>query len=484
MTKNSSLVLLPLDNRPVSYLLPKQIADFSNIDLILPERKYLGDLKRGSDLEYIENWCRGLINQTLTLVIALDNWIYGGLVNSRKHSYDLNNLRYRVEILKEMKSINKYGFSSIMRIPDYNNSSEEEKDYWKNYGENIFRWSELMYKVGRGIKEEGVSNEELIESWYQSSQKIPASILADYKGHRDKNFTINLLWLESLHHHCFEYLIFSCDDSREYGMNVVEAEYLRKEISKHRFENITSVISGTDEIPLVLLTKAIIKCSDKKPSVSLFFDSVKGKNQISRYESDTIYNSVLNQINTLGIEVKDFNESDLVVCIHCADSIQGDHLFGERPDNTIKNAAELVKLIQSNKKSFILIDLAYANGADPELIEILLDSNIDWQRCYGFSAWNTTSNSIGSALSIGINRWISEIKNSFNEDAFKKCLVVRFLDDYAYQAKIRHKKVTRIEINEKIKPYAQTFSKLFDLSDIKVNCCLPWKRSFEVEIEL
>ena len=45
-----SIALLPLDNRPVSCLLPKQIADFSGINLILPKRKYLGGLKKGCDL--------------------------------------------------------------------------------------------------------------------------------------------------------------------------------------------------------------------------------------------------------------------------------------------------------------------------------------------------------------------------------------------------------------------------------------------------
>ena len=99
MKNEQSIAFLPLDNRPISYLLPKQIADFSGIDLIMPDKKYLGDLKTGSDLEYIEKWCRGLINQTPTLVISLDNWVYGGLVQSRKHSCALDELRNRINKL-------------------------------------------------------------------------------------------------------------------------------------------------------------------------------------------------------------------------------------------------------------------------------------------------------------------------------------------------------------------------------------------------
>lgn len=480
MSKNNSIALLPLDNRPVSYLLPKQICNFSGINLILPERKHLGNLNQGADLTYINNWCNGLPGKTSTLVISLDTWVYGGLVQSRKHSIQLEELKSRVSLMKNFKSIEKYGFSSVMRIPNYNNS-DEEKDYWKDYGEKIFKWSEITHKVGRGIKED-ISHEQLLESWYQSSKQIPAEILSDYKGLRDKNLTINLLWLESFHNDCFKYLIFSCDDSAQYGMNVIEAEYLTKEIKKHNFSNKAKVLSGTDEIPLVLITKAILEKSGVKPSLSLFFNSTNGMNERARYESSSIYNSVMSQLNTLEVEIKDVKDSDILLCVHCADSVQGDHIFGNIPSDTKQNVKKLLEVIEQTNKPFILLDLAYANGADPVFIEALIKSKINWINCYGYAGWNTCSNSTGTALAIGINRWISEKENKFNKDLFKNCLLTRVLDDYAYQAKIRHSNITTEEINEKLTPFVKTFSEILEIDDINVKCSLPWNRSFEVEI--
>lgn len=483
MEKNS-IALLPLDNRPVSYLLPKQIADFSGVNLILPERENLGDLKRGSNLPYIETWLNDTVgtgrDQSLQLIIALDNLVYGGLVQSRKHSKSLDELKRKISFIKELNKIKKYGFSSILRISN-NNNAEEEKEYWKDYGEKIFNWSILMHKVGRGVKEERISHEELIEKWYQSAKLIPSDILSDYKGHRDKNFTINLEWLESLHNNCFQHLIFSCDDSSKYGMNVVEAEYLKEEIKKHNFSKLATVTSGTDETPLVLLTKAILEKSKIKPAISIYFNSIEGMNQNAKYESCSIYASVLNQLKILDIEIKELEKSDIALYIHLADSIQGDHIFGELPKDTKNNASKLIKFLEETSKPFILIDLAYANGADPVLIELLLKAKINWNMCYGYAAWNTCTNSIGSALAIGINRWIAEMRKTFSKEAFKKCLLTRFLDDYAYQTQIRHSKITEQEINEKIKTYVQKFSTLLSLDNIKVNCKLPWKRSFEVE---
>ena len=486
MTDTNPFALLPLDNRPISYLLPKQIAEFAGIDLILPERKYLGDLNKGSDLEYIEKWCRGLINQTPTLVISLDNCVYGGLTQSRQHNFALDKLKKRVGALHAASLRNVYAFSSIMRIPNYNNS-DEEKEYWKEQGEKIFRWSELMHKVGRGIKDDEHSHEVLIEKWYESTKALPPEVLTDYKSLREKNFAVNLLWLESLHENYFDYLIFSCDDSSQYGMNVIEADYLKGEIKKHRFSDKAKVISGTDEIPLVLLTKAVLKNTGVKPAISLYFNSQKGKDEPARYESGSIYNSVKSHLDILGIETTDLNTADIALCIHTADSLQGDHIFGKKPPDTEKNANELVNFLVKTNKPFIILDLAYANGSDPNLIKHLISSDINWDNCYGYSGLNTCSNSIGVLLAIGICRWAgekNEKKKEFNLKAFKKCLLLRFLDDYAFQAEIRNPNITFSEINEKIKPYARTFTKILGLSDINVNCSLPWNRSFEIEINV
>jgi hypothetical protein len=422
-------------------------------------------------------------------VISLDNLVYGGLVQSRKHSFKAEELKNRINVLSNYRKDlwpqvpEIYGFSSVMRIPNYN-SSEEEKDYWKDYGEKIFRWSELTYRVGRGILDDEKTNEELIEKWYQCSKSIPSRILADYKSHRDKNFTINMLWLDSLHAVSFEYLIFSCDDSGKYGMNVLETEYLRKQIKSHNFSHLAKVISGTDEIALVLLTKAVLKVSKQIPSLSLYFNSVEGKNQLARYESNTISDSVLNQVETLGIEVKDFKDSDIGLYVHCADSVQGDHIFKTNPNDTKNNVENLIKELEKSDKPFIILDLAYANGADPNFVEALFDSKIDWNQCYGYAGWNTCSNSTGSVLAIGVNRWLAEKENRFNPEAFKKCLLTRFLDDYAYQVQIRHINSMEEEVNEKMKPFVKRFSELLNLNNVEVQFKLPWNRSFEVEVKL
>jgi hypothetical protein len=182
--------------------------------------------------------------------------------------------------------------------------------------------------------------------------------------------------------------------------------------------------------------------------------------------------------------VKDFKDSDIGLYVHCADSVQGDHIFKTNPNDTKNNVENLIKELEKSDKPFIILDLAYANGADPNFVEALFDSKIDWNQCYGYAGWNTCSNSTGSVLAIGINRWLAEKENRFNPEAFKKCLLTRFLDDYAYQVQIRHINSMEEEVNEKMKPFVKRFSELLNLNNVEVQFKLPWNRSFEVEVKL
>ncbi|MBI3309670.1 MAG: DUF4127 family protein, partial [Candidatus Melainabacteria bacterium] len=386
--------------------------------------------------------------------------------------------------LSKISSSPKYGFSTILRIAD-SNINEEEHEYWDKHGKDLFKWSELMHKVGRGVRSRETSHGELIENWYQATQKIPPSILAHYKNHRDKNFTVNSYWLDSLHSHLFQYLIFACDDSSRYGMNVVEAEYLKKLIQNHRFSYLTKVITGTDEVSLILLAKAFIAAMNIAPSVALFFTDEKGKEIVGKYETNSICSVVQDQLNILNIVVKDIQSSDLVICVHVPRLSQGDHIFGVNIGETQENINRLLEFLNKNQKPFVIIDVAYANGSDPVLIKTLAHSNINWDLCYGYAGWNTTSNTSGTALAMGICRWIAEKNNSFNLSLFKKTFITRLLDDYAYQVVIRQKKQSLSDdITSDIKEIAKNLSGIFDISNYEIKYTYPWDRSFEIELEV
>ena len=79
-----NIALIPIDNRPVCYQLPKQIACLSkDCNLILPDIKLLGDLNHSADIDSILKWLDSLTDIDV-IIITLDTIAYGGLIPSRR----------------------------------------------------------------------------------------------------------------------------------------------------------------------------------------------------------------------------------------------------------------------------------------------------------------------------------------------------------------------------------------------------------------
>ena len=173
---------LPIDNRPVCYTLPEQIAKIDeSIELFLPDRSLLGDLTKYADVNGIFEWLKNLPKLD-ALIISLDTAAYGGLISSRRCSDSFEEIREKIEKLKEIlkeKNAKIYAFSSIMRISN-NNINEEEKEYWNLWGKKIFEYS------FNSCKNNGENPPQT---------DIPQKILTDYLNIRKRNFEINKIYL-------------------------------------------------------------------------------------------------------------------------------------------------------------------------------------------------------------------------------------------------------------------------------------------------
>ena len=206
----TTIVFIPIDNRPVCYTLAQQIASIdNNLRLLLPPRELLGDLTKTADTDGIIQWLK-TVSQADKVIVSLDTIAYGGLIPSRRSTDGFEAIKKRMEEFRQIlsnKNAKIYAFSSIMRISN-NNINEEEKDYWSSYGKKIFQYS---YEVHKNAPESNIETD------------IPQEILQDYLKTRKRNFDINLMYLDWAKDGIFDTLVFSKDDCAQYGLNVAEA---------------------------------------------------------------------------------------------------------------------------------------------------------------------------------------------------------------------------------------------------------------------
>ena len=432
------IAFLPIDNRPVCYTLAKYIAQIDeSIEFFLSPRECLGDLTKTADIENLISWLENL-PKVDSLILSLDTLVYGGLIPSRRSTETLEELKERLARIKPLLRNKKvYAFSSIMRISN-NNYNEEEKEYWSKFGKKIFE-----YSFSGGV----------------NKADIPDEILDDYLATRKRNFEVNKIYLAWQKDGLFDTLIFSKDDCAEKGFNVEEAKELEKLGGKTK--------TGADEIPLSLLARSIYK----KIKVFPEFLEPDCKNLISNYEDVSIEKSVLGQLELAGFEVSSPDEADIVLIVNNFRNKQGELVMGWDTESFDG------KLVLPNKP-FAVADVRFANGADNAFVKQLLEK-IDLENFYGYAGWNTSANTLGSLLCAMKVKWLAK---QYNSQAFAKLELVRFLDDWAYQANVRAQIEKPIDIRNLMQPYETRLNNVLKLAPSKLDYTYPWKRKFEVEV--
>jgi hypothetical protein len=405
------------------------------------------------------------------------------------------------EVLKRLETISQwkqlsghelkvFAQASIMRIPDYDDASEEP-EYWAQYGRKIFRWSALRHQQKSGKLK--------IEAELEACQaEIPDVVREDFLWRRKRNFEINHRLVDYAKSGDIDYLVFSQDDTGEYGLNVYEKSQLVEQAKKAGANNVVAY-AGADEVMLSLIARWLTATDRTPPRVTLQFSPDGGQAVLSNYEGQTIGISLRNQIAAAGLTLVEEGDKsaavvDFAVIVHTSGTKQGDHIWlPGHPDlrklETLDAVEYTIELLENVGVPVVLCDAAYSNGADPILISRLMERKDLLEKLWAYSGWNTTGNAVGCGLALGSARWFAKQNNRLREtdEALKRALFVRFADDWAYQTQVRGK-LAQTPDQEKMKslmaPHLKRISQALEFDPGPLVLSLPWQRTFEVEIGL
>ncbi len=459
------IAVIPIDNRPICYDIIEDVLSIDNsYELFMPDIKHLGGLYSYSDRDKLFDFLDSLDNIDY-LIVSLDTLAYGGLISSRRCEDSFDEIKERIEKFKNIaskKAKKILAFSSIMRISN-NNINEEEKEYWSKYGKKIFEWSYNFHKNNSS-----------------NPDTIPKEILEDYLNTRKRNFEINKIYINWAKEKFFDTLIFSKDDCAEFGLNVKEALELEKIKNDLKIDNVF-IKTGADEIPLGLIARAVLK--DKELKINPVFANEKSVDLISKYEDISVKNCVLGQIGIAGCKINTKNY-DLKFYINNFKTSQGDLVLGDVINSSNNNI---------NLDNTFIADINNANGSDTGFIQNILKNNPD--NFFGYCGYNTSANTIGASVFCAVIKYFALKSNSYNDKAFKKYQLIRFLDDWGYQAVSRkyvrenalkpdEYKLRLKEKENELNNCAKEISKFLNYYPDEIKYSLPWERSFEIRIDV
>jgi hypothetical protein len=475
------IFLIPLDSRPVCYDMPRRLAAVAGLQLSMPAPNLLGQLKTPANFKTLSRWVKNHLFENDPLIVALDTIAYGGLISSRVNDDPLSVLKKRIDdFFGQIRTDTCFGFSSILRIPNYN-FAEEEPDYWNQYGKKLYQYSVNLHKNGAA-----------------DGSDIPPAVLKDFLQRREKNAALNEYYLALLANGRLDYLTFCQDDTGPYGLNVQEAQSLNDQLQKRKLAEKGHIQTGADEVAVCMLARWMALQQKKRLKVYAFYSSEQGRKLTAKFDGLPIEAIVQRAVHACGaVLAKNSADADLWLAVHTPEERQGDHCEKEKARLHPEQLGSVLKTLHQafeRGKPVALADVAYANGSDPLLIEKLLSEFEDLTSLYGYAGWNTPGNTIGTAVAMGLVRLMAEENACFHPEAFCQLLLIRLADDWLYQADVRS--VVRGMMNGTAKtgtPDENLLNVLMadglallkqrlGLENRTVHCSYPCKRTFEVEI--
>ena len=494
------IVMLPLDERPCNFNYPGMMPK-TKCELVLPPKEIMGKKKVAGDYEKIAEWLLSNVKDADAMVLSLDTLVYGGIVPSRLHHEKADELIKRVDLIKKLRELNPqmklYVFGLIMRCPKYS-SSDEEPDYYGEFGKEI-------YLLGRyaHMEEEGILTEEDRIDFERAKKVVKEAELKDYLDRRKTNLSVLMHGLKYAADGTVDYFIIPQDDAAPYGYTAKDQMIVREFLKDNTLHRKTAMYPSADDTGLTLLARAMAEASGVRPKVYVHYSSSKGGMTIPRVEDRILAETVKYHILSVnGIQVYSLPEADIVLCMNVGSTNVDKGWQGCVLGYDIeRNLAEFVNYIEyalDMGKIVSVADVAYVNVGDEELVRIMHDSDLAL-RIHAYAGWNTSSNTTGTALCQAILYMIGK-----DDEGNKAFLLHRYYEDIGYMAYARSyvtenylpdlglcytevdgekgeaAKLVKAEIDGYMK---KTFPKIAK-EVTKIDVIMPWKRMFEIDIKV
>jgi hypothetical protein len=261
-----------------------------------------------------------------------------------------------------------------------------------------------------------------------------------------------------------------------------------------------------------LLARVVNKRENRKPLVYAKFASCVGPAVIPDFEDRLVGETIKYHILAAGgLVASSVSEAEIVLMVNVPGGDMLDRWVeidtGAVMPHTVQYEAfrtliELVEYasyaIETQQKKVVFADIAYCNGGDPLLLSLLRQKNLVWKLA-GYAGWNTSSNTIGTCLPMGM------LYNIFGKTkGHIDFLALRYLEDIGFCSTVRRDVILedlqtlgldaseldgpKGEASHIVQKCLQSFADE-QLSDEKhhvkiTNCYMPWNRMFEVGIDV
>lgn len=416
---------LPLDNRPVNDLRPMFLAESCGLRLLMPDEALYATRLDGQtpnpngttygDRTALLQWLKENEKNCDAFVISLDQLLSGGLVSSRSLcEADLSFEYAAIDYLAELSTRKPvYVFDTVMRLAstvNYLGLGSQEYNLFRSYG-----------MVARAPLAEDTLTVDHIVRGYQYdkngemiSTPLDEELLQKYLLARERKLRLADRMLERSAQLAFCFI--GIDDSvPKESIQTNEIAYLRGRLGENAL-----LFTGTDELGMMLLTRAYLDLCQWMPTLSVRYFGGKEDGFADSFDVTTLRESLGQHIAALGCRMAETDaDAEVLVLTRGSSEAEETEFLQAWMENDAAGRATIVIDTSGSQRNSL-----------PTVAAISL------RQLLGYSAWGTAANTVGIGLSVGVSRlaWLKceDEKQETDTEAFAKELVFAFVKDLAY----------------------------------------------------
>lgn len=481
-----NMLYLPLDSRPCNLRFPVQLLACAGVTCTEPPVSMLDCFTRPSDLEAVRDFLAQQAPKVDTLVLSVDQLVYGSLLASREPDIGEAEALSRLAWIRSLKAAHPrleiIAFSVVMRTSISTLRAEDLAAYHA-----VTEYSQASHRA----KLSGSAQDEA--EVVRIRAQIPADVLAKYTAVRGRNHAVNRACIPLVAEGVFDRLLLLQEDSQPLGFHKLEQAVLLEDIDARGLSGRIAVHNGTDEGGCLAAAMAA-----RRP-LRLHVRELGGGDCafVAKYEDRPFVQNIESQCRVAGIELVDLAHADKVLCVLGPGGAPQADVYDlvESPEAAARLralAAELAGLLDACDKPVALLDVYVANGGSVTFMHALAQRTDPLRLC-GYAAWNTASNALGTVL--------AQMALGSADTCNDLFTVERLLDDLLYESVVRARLRDALEalgedvlhlgdqaraeaVLRELMAEAVAESPVFAGTLVDARYSLPWPRIFEAQVEV
>lgn len=417
------IVLVPLDDRPVTLQLPVMLGEIAGRRVATPPADMLGRYLEFGKPDAISVWLNAEApRDARAFVLSSDMLAYGGLVGSRVPGTTYADAYFRLHELSMLRAARPKAwigvFGTIMRLaPTGVPSIGDAAKFFAAYP----AWSYLQRYAN--LHDPFLPEEEATAEHLRDLMGEPT--LDAYLQTRARNYGVDRLLLDLARANVVDRLVLGQDDAGPVGLHVREVRSLESFLDGIGNDR-ASIEPGADELGMALVANALARDARWTPRVAVRYSTPTGASYQDPLEFAPISTTIQSLIGLCG-GIEDEADPDIVLAVHVPRTGELDDAF----------LASIASDLQA-RRPVAVADLSYEQSyaVQGAFAQRLLSSGIASQ-LDAYAAWNTDANTVGTALAEAIAAGAGRRTNGYDRLAHQTFTFMRFVDDVDFHVNVR-----------------------------------------------